>query len=432
MRHSRGLTLVEILVAMAVSAIALTGAIVASNTQQLAYYSGNRVRAAQNSARSALLSIEQKVALAGYGMDAPLALDFGWYSPPVALCPADVVTACPRDKIGDSDELVFYARSPNYWVDRANPDVGQPRGRAWWISAQDDGSVTIAANAGDVFRKGQILQAVCSGTLRYAYVTVSSTTRSTASAGTQQPLLVPLEPTDTADPFHRQDELAALPCANPAGYPSLKLFQIDRFRYHVRPIAVGGGRYDPYLVLDTGTDRDGDGKLTTDDEILIAEGIEGLQVAYVFANPGIGTAGGTAGTALTIASAPTAPSAAANTDTVVRTDFPGTVAAGQSPYAPSSFFSYSVATAPAVRQTNAQGNVRRVLVSVIARSPEPDLQGRSNLGYTAGSPLFRLNQNAAPAWITAQMAGGNDGYQRAFADTSVNLPNMTTRTMTYF
>jgi type IV pilus assembly protein PilW len=424
------MTLVEILIAMAVSAIALTGAIVASNTQQLAYYSGNRVRAAQNSARSALLSIEQKVALAGYGMDAPLALDFGWYTPPAALCPSAVVTACTRDKTGDSDELVFYGRNPNYWVDPASPDVGQPRGRAWWISAQDGGSVTITANAGDVFRRGQILQAVCSGSLRYAYFTVAATTRSTAAPGAQQSLQVPLEATDTADPFHRQDELAALPCANAADYPSLKLFQIDRFRYHVRPIAVGGGRFDPYLVLDTGTDRDGDGDLTPDDEILIAEGIEGLQVAYVFANPAIGTAGGTSGTALTVAAAPTTPGATA--DTVVRTDFPGTVAAGQSPYAPSSFYPYSVLTAPAVRQTNAQGNIRRVLVSVIARSPEPELQGRSNLGYTAGSPLFRLNQSAAPAWITDQMAGGNDGYQRAFADTSVNLPNMTTRTMTYF
>ena len=30
------------------------------------------------------------------------------------------------------------------------------------------------------------------------------------------------------------------------------------------------------------------------------------------------------------------------------------------------------------------------------------------------------------------MVGGNDGYQRAFADTTVNLPNMTARTITFF
>lgn len=156
MRSSHGLTLVEIMIAMSVSAIALAGAIVASNTQQLAYSSGNRVRAAQNSARSALLSIEQKVALAGYGMDAPLALDFGWYTPPAALCPSAVVTTCARDKTSDSDELVFYGRNPSYWVDPAAPDVSQPRGHAWWISAFDSGSVTITANAGDVFRRGQI------------------------------------------------------------------------------------------------------------------------------------------------------------------------------------------------------------------------------------------------------------------------------------
>lgn len=241
---------------------------------------------------------------------------------------------------------------------------------------------------------------------------------------------MPLEPVATADPFHRQDELANLPCANSAGFSVLKLFQIDRFRYHVRPISVGGGRFDPYLVLDTGTDRDGDGALTTDDEILIAEGIESLQVSYLFANAGIGAAGGTPGAAMTIAAAPTTPSSSANT--VVVTDFPGAVAAGQPVYEPSSFYPYSLVTLPAVRQTNAQGNIRRVLVSVVARSPEPELQGHSNLGYAAGSPLYRHNQSQAPAWITAQIVGGNDGYQRAFADTSINLPNMTTRTMTYF
>ena len=87
---------------------------------------------------------------------------------------------------------------------------------------------------------------------------------------------------------------------------------------------------------------------------------------------------------------------------------------------------------PAERTTNAQGNIRRVLLSVVARSAEPESTSPSNLDWSAGSPLFRMNQSAAPAWITSQVVGGRDGYQRAFADTSVNLPNMTTRTMTYF
>jgi type IV pilus assembly protein PilW len=421
------MTLVEIMVAMTVTAIALAAAIVASSAQEKAYYSGNRVRAAQNSARGALLYLEQKVALAGYGMDAPLALDFGWYTPPAAFCPSDVAVSgvCQRDRTDDSDELIFYARNPTFWVDPAAPETGAPRGHAWQATAIGTGAITLKAHTGDIFRAGQILQAVCSGELRYAYFTLDETKVATSD----DDLPINLRTSNTSNPFLRQDVAAGLPCVTPVLKDSLKIFQIDRFRFHVRPVG-SGTRFDPYLVLDTGTDQDLDGDIDLDDELLIAEGIESLQVGYVFAETTIPTAGETPGTPLDIAAGTTAPDTTANR--VVRTDFPGTVPVGTFEYEPSSFYKHSLVILPPARKTNAQANIRRVVLSVVARSPEPDAAGQSNLGWTAGSPLFRLNQSAAPAWITGAILGGNDGYQRAFADTSVNLPNMTARTITFF
>jgi type IV pilus assembly protein PilW len=427
MRKLRGMTMMEILVAMTITSIALAAAIVAANAQERAYYSGNRLRAAQNSARAALLYLEQKVALAGYGMDAPLALDFGWYTPAAALCPTDVAVSgvCKRDRVDDADELIFYARNPAYWVDTAAPETGAPRGHAWQISALSTSSITLKARTDDVFRAGQILQAVCSGELRYAYFTLSQTQKATADGD----LVVQLESVDTSNPFRRQDVATGLDCVTPSIKDSLKVFQIDRYRFHVRPVA-SGNRFDPYLVLDTGTDWDENGTIELADEIPIAEGVEALQVGYRFAEPSIAIAGATSGTALDIAAATTTPDKTANR--IVRTDFPGTVASGQFVYEPSSFYKHSLVTLPAARQTNAQGNIRSVLLSVVGRSPEPDATTPSNLSWTTGSPLFRQNQSAAPAWITGSMVAGSDGYQRAFADTAVNLPNMTTRTITFF
>ncbi len=52
---------------------------------------------------------------AGYGMAPSLAFDFNRYTGP---CPPLLVSGsgCKRDRVDDSDELVFYARNPSYWV----------------------------------------------------------------------------------------------------------------------------------------------------------------------------------------------------------------------------------------------------------------------------------------------------------------------------
>jgi type IV pilus assembly protein PilW len=301
MRKPRGFTLLEITIALAVSAIALVAAIAAANAQQRAFYSGQKGRAAQNAGRAALLLLEQKLPLAGFGMDAPLALDFGWYTPPAGFV---------RDMIDDSDELVFYARDPAYWV----PDdvAGEPKGRAWNVTALTSDKVTVTSRPDDVFRKGQVLQLVCPGVLRYAYFTVAATTPPAAGG----PVAVDLVPFVAANPFQQQGELKGHACLTTGA----RMFLIDRYRFYVSKVDVNG-RTEPYLVLDTGTDRNENREIDPADELLVAEGIESFQVSYVFTSPSLAPAGETAGTAITLAGG----AAGLDGDKITKTTFPGTI-----------------------------------------------------------------------------------------------------------
>ncbi len=395
MAKSRGFTLVEILIAVTVASITLVAAVGAANAQQRAFYNGQKIRAAQNSGRAALMLLEQKLPLAGFGMDAPLAFDFGWSDKPSV------------DRTNDSDELVFYARNPAYSV----PDdpAAQPSGHAWRVTSFTGDSVTVDARPDDVFRQGQVLQAVCTGEPRYAYFTVSTTKK--VGSGDVGNCTVLLEAVGNgSNPFRRQDVASGLTCATNGGV----LFLIDRYRFYVRAVTVDG-RTDPYLVLDTGVDEDGNGSVDLADELLVAEGIEAFQVSYVLTSGAIANGGSSGG---------------ANGGAIVATTFPGTVAAGQFAYTPSSFYQYSlIPPLPAARLTNDQGNIRTVSISLVARSPEPDPATPANLRWDDPTPnrLFRGNQTSIPGWVP-----NDGGYQRVVLETGVTLPNMTIRAMSYF
>ena len=466
--RSPGFTLVELVISLAVTAIVIAGVMAAVITQEKAYYRTQRTRAAQSSARAALLFIEDKLRLAGFGMDAALAFDFGVYSPPAATCPAEAAP-CVRDGIGANDELVFYARNPAYWVPNGVSTSG-PVGRAWNITTAgvSGTAVSVTANAGDVFPNGQILLAVCPGGRYYAYMTVGATT-SAALAGT---LSVPLAAVDPTNPFKRQD-LAAGPGSDPPQYfnstmtafaaPAVaptcfangaRLFQIDRYRFHVRPIAVGGfpggkKKYDPYLVLDMGVDTNLDGVVDDQDELVIAEGIEIMQVAYSMANTALATptVGITPNIAITFK--PGVPGSSTSSDTISTTAQVGTMVPAALPltfpfaptlqpvdnaYAAASWYSYTL-TAPFPnghpRLTDSQANIRSVRVALVARSPEPDPSTTTPILLDGNFRLYNLS--AVPAWISANaFPNANDGYERVQVETSVAIPNMSSRGMTFF
>jgi len=409
LRSARGVTLIELMVAAAVGAIILAAVFQVVQGQQTAFYQGHLQRAAQASARAALSFVEQRVALAGYGMDASLAFDFDRY--PAVPCPAEAA-GCPRDSVNGNDELVFYSRDPRFWVP---DDYGlDPHGNAWRILnlAPAANTVTIAGRAGDRFLPGRILQAVCKGGGRYAYFTVASLAERKVGAG-DGALTVALQPSVANDPFRRQ-EGATDGCFSGG---QARLFLIDRFRFHVRPVPSASG-YQPYLVLDTGLRTGGDDG--EGDEIVVAEGVEVFQVGYVMTNAALPPRGTTPGTAVAFTPGDTGATAG---DGITTLQFPGAVAAGMTEYQPTSWYGRALGPPPhASRLTDHQANIRGVRIAIVARGPEPDPRAATTNVF---SPI--LNMNALPAWIAPAVP-----YARSTVETTVAVRNMTARAMTDF
>lgn len=409
--RARGVTLVELLVALAVSAVVLTALFGVVQSQQTAYFEGHLQRAAQGSARQALAYVEQRLALAGYDMDAPLAFDFDRYgilADYPAPCP--LTGGCPRDAIDGNDELVFHARNPRYWL----PDLStaEPRGNAWRVTGISGNTLTVNARTGDRFVKGRVLQVVCKGATRYAYMTVA---QSAGPATADGALPITLMTHVASDPFRRQDTTTADGCFTSG---EARAFLIDRFRFHVRPMQVGVDTR-PYLVLDTGLDANGDGADPAE-EIIVAEGVESFQVGYVMTNASLAPRGTVAGTLITFTAGATG---AITGDGMTTLQFPGTVDPAFSEYRPTSWYGYGVGPPPATqRLTDHQANVRAVRIAIVARGPEPDP------GAPHGDVLLPiLNQNQLPSWISTSVP-----YNRARIETSVLVRNMTTRGMNDF
>lgn len=421
-RSPRGFTLIEAVISLAISSIVLVLAVRASNTQQRAFFQGERLRAAQSSSRDALLYLERAAPLVGFGMDPALALDFQWHVP--AACPPEV-DPCTRDRTDDADELVFYTRNPNYWVPTAEQDKppapGEDppafKGKAWRLSAISNGTISLDARRGDHFLPNQILQVVCPATLKYAYVTVSDRTPATDEPLDEDTddLEIPLHAAAESNPFRRQDEAVRL-----AMDSKCRAFQIDRYRFHVVPVATGDGHYDPFLVLDDGVHP----------EVMLAEGVEAFQVAYLLANGGV--VGADPGTATAF---PVASSNQTVTDPgpeqIALTAFPGDDApTGETKYWPSSYYRYS--SESSARKTIHQANIRALRIGVVVRSPSPDTSTKSN--WVANDGFTLLNQEGVPSWVAdePQRAFGTDGYQRVRVETTINLPNMLVRSIPAF
>lgn len=426
LRRPRGFTLIELLMTVAISAIVLASLFGVVQSQQTAYFQGHLQRAAQGSARAALTYLEQRVAIAGYGLDASLAFDFRYYgsnaeSPLEPMpCPA-LAAGCPRDSIAGNDELVFYARNPRYWVPDDRSGVVQPSGYAWRVLGVDDGAVTITARPGDVFEKGRVVQLVCKGAESWAYVTVG-TRAAPIDPTNPSTLRIPLFSSVASNPFRRQGYAKDVACFTGG---AARAFLIDRFRFHVRPVQAPGGTM-PYLVLDTGLDVNLDGAFDEADETIVAEGIESFQVGYVMTSSTLTPRGTTPGTAIAFAQG--TPTSAATTGTAGMTTltFPGVAASlDQGEYEPTSWYTYSVGPSPAIaaeRLTDHQGNIRAVRIAIVARGPDPESASRRS-----DFILPILNQTAMPPWAQETVA-----HSRARVETAVPVRNMVARGMNDF
>jgi hypothetical protein len=103
----------------------------------------------------------------------------------------------------------------------------------------------------------------------------------------------------------------------------------------------------------------------------------------------------------------------------------GSVPADETPFTVSTFLRYRTQppNLPPERLSAHQGNISAVRVGVIARSPEPAIEGPAT--FPLAGYRF-LNFVGAPPWVQAfaDTRNGDDGYQRFVSETSVNTPNM--------
>jgi type IV pilus assembly protein PilW len=425
MRRLRGVTLLELLIALVVTAFAMSGALLMIQAQQRLFYTGSKTRQSQQNGRAALLYLEQKVPLAGFGTDPANALDFGWYG---------CAGGCVRDAVDGPDELVFYARNPAARVIDGPPL--QLLGKVWNTERITSSTLTLTAHGGENFMKGQIVQLVCRNQFWFTHVTLAATHRNVPAGSVDlelEPTAGTLSPNVAANPFTRQDAadqtLATFSKWNACAASTPRAFLVDRYRFYVRPVNMGGGRWDPYLVLDQGVDADLDDDVDADDEILVAEGIENFQVSYVFLDPTLPPVGATRGTAISLP--PFGSPADRTPETISRTDFPGNFdPTKRYPLFESSlFFTASSTPLQPKRVTNDQGNIRAIRIALVARSPEPDPSSVSNLAYAPGSPLWVMNFDRLPPWIGDYLAAhhNEDRYMRSVLTTTIALPNLPTR-----
>src|SRR5439155_476223 len=221
-RPPRGFTLIEVTVGAAVALIVIGIVTATFLSQQRSMQALDLSREASSAARDAMLSMQQTIGRAGYGIDPRYAFDFRSYG-----CPNWTAAAPCRDKINGPDEIVFVSRDPNYyWAGTPSStisgcDPSAPcTGRAWQVKGFDATHVTVAANAGDRFLKGQIVQIACAQG--------RSTTMAAPDNGTDWVIA------DTPGVIEEPDPTLPAPAQNTA--------DTDPIRYNLHPANIRGVR----------------------------------------------------------------------------------------------------------------------------------------------------------------------------------------------
>ncbi len=397
-KHSRGFSLVELLIAVAVSLLVIAAAMALLVSQQRIFRVSTADRALQETGRVALEELTSNLRLAGYGIDPSYAFDFGPLeavrqdrAPETAdLSAASTFPGCTaiscRDSITGSDEVVFRYRNPSFVRTLA--------------AAPTVTSITIAGPLVTPLYQGQILQVMCfAGDMRWAYVTVGATIQPTDSDTVEVALA-----TANGDQFPFQNGYLTNSCFGavaPRGAlqtapvtfaAASKVYKVDQFRYFVaRYDAAGDVVTDvasgarPFLMLDQGLLDGGEPLLN-----VVAPDVEDLQFAYLFPNslPANQLVGATAGTQISA----------------------GTSGIDLDPAAgPPAFSDESAAPQ---RLTQHPGNIRAVAVNVTVRTPEADA---------------RVFDFTIPAAANRPAIAGPIGHRRQLFQTSAATRNLDAR-----
>jgi type IV pilus assembly protein PilW len=279
-RIQTGFTVLEVMVASAISLVAVTAAANALIGQYGALQSHDLKRMANGSAREATQFLESTLRLAGFGVDPRWGIDFNY------LCAQQ---PC-RDSATGPDQLVVVSRDPNYrYLAQGEGSCatagGCFSGDAWPIAAATTNppSLTVRLGPGTVFEAGRVVLALCAGAQSPVMLTLSAGVSVPSSSPPSNVVLQQFSADPTLGAYNATGGLQ--PCHS---QPGAALFLVDRWHFFVQ--SLNG---TPWLMLNTGRDLNGDGVLPPadqDDLIPVAKNVLDMQVAYALdACPGYAT-----------------------------------------------------------------------------------------------------------------------------------------------
>jgi len=357
----RGVTLLELLIALGLSSLLVVAGTGLLLGQQRAFNASSGQRAVQESGRLALEEVARSLRGAGYGVDPALVFDFGeMASVPRSRLGAygrgyNLSWACTaahglswagnqpvrcRDSEVGSDEAVFYARDPMF---------SRP------IFSATAGTLLLQGDLRQPLFAGQVLVAMCLlDPMVRAYVTVGRFTPGTdnpVAANLVQVQLAPGRTVNAVPAFPFENEVLSDACF---GAGAAVVARVDRYRYFVDTFDEAGNRVAPqtpgsrpYLMLDQGLlDQNGANIV-----VPVAADVEDLQFTWLY------------------------PPAAAGAGARLVGATPGVNAADGA-------FPIDVTVPPpasgappgsAARVTGNPTNIQGARVSVVVRSAEPDI-----------------------------------------------------------
>jgi type IV pilus assembly protein PilW len=260
----RGMTLIELMVTLAVSSLVMVGITNAFLAQTRQYQSLTGRRDVQSGGRMGLTMIEEKLRMAGYGVDPHLAIAAYDSWDPEAAGGAGALTGDGDTSFPDA--IVIHERDPNFQRQ---------------IVAAEPAFITFTPPLTQPIYPGQILLALCSGAQTYTYVTVAA-----AVGNNRVDLLAAPEP--NASPiglpesrFRDQTGIIANNCFDSG---EARLVKIDRYAFFVAAFDEDGSDGTPrlpFLMMHRGLDTNADNNVDIADAVPIAAGAEQLQISYV-------------------------------------------------------------------------------------------------------------------------------------------------------
>lgn len=382
--RARGFSLIELVVALAVSLVAIAAGVALLMASHRSFQAGTDERAVQETARVALDELLSSVRKAGYGMEPTFAFDTGLLANTVMdRIPVGNQARfggycgdgdCVRDRVDGPDELVFYARDTVFRRD-----------------VESVGVDTLTLTSGAALSRGQVLQIMCYGTNNqwlWAYVTVDS-----VSTDPKPKVALQASPGQAYD-FPYQNALLTEQACFQSG--TVRAFKIDRYRYHLVAVDETGAIRDwgtagtrPYLMLDQGL-FDGDRRI----QRVIAPDVEDLQFAYEFT---------------------LAPADARLLGTTAGVQVVPNVAQDDGGFnlAPENGIpSFDTPSLDPLRTTHHPANIRAVRIAITVRGPRQDPS---------------VPDSVIPAVFNRAEAAGESGYRRSVFESSAYTRNLETR-----